>query len=80
MEGTRDGQPKTVCKIRGFTLDHHTSMELNFETMKRLVHQFVETGGQEEVTIIKPKIARLRDATVVTRQEKKTYKVRYFLN
>ena len=91
MEGTSDGNPVTVCKIRGFTLSYEAGQSLNFETMKRLVQGFIETGGQEkvhlhlniqrdqifllQVTISVPKIARLQDNTVVTRTEKKTYRV-----
>lgn len=76
MAGAADGEEHTVCKIRGFTLTYSASKSINFETMKTLVTAFVESGGQEVVYASMPKIVRLKDHRVVTREEQKAYRAR----
>jgi len=40
--GTSDGQPRYTIKVRGITLTNTTAKQVNFESLKRLVHQFIK--------------------------------------
>nr|XP_018908718.1 PREDICTED: uncharacterized protein LOC109038194 [Bemisia tabaci] len=63
----------TVCKIRGFTLNHRASKIVNFESIRRAV---LEEGDTLTVNIPN-KIARKPGWNVVTKSENKIYRVVY---
>lgn len=63
----------SVCKIRGFTLNHRNSLALNIETMKRLV----TTDDSDRPVITNPcKIIR-KEGELFTKSESKAYQVVY---
>jgi hypothetical protein len=65
----------TVCKIRGFTLNHRTSLILNFEKIKEMV---LNTENPEIVETVDPnRLIRNPDGTMYTKPLKKSYKLVY---
>ena len=54
---------KTVCKIKGFTLNHRNSLTLNFETLKDLV----TTPGEAQKPSEKKQTYQIRDPHKITR-------------
>jgi len=62
----------TCCKIRGITLNHKNSLELNFETVKDMVR-----GEKKSVTITdEHKIRRnIKTADIITCVEEKDYRI-----
>ena len=68
------GEIKTVCKVRGITLNHKNAQTVNFETLKNMVH----SEGPEVVTVTDPsKISRRKDHVIFSREEVKKYRVVY---
>ena len=67
---------KTVCKIRGFTLDSTAANILNFESMKKMMFDWVN-NNHSRIDVCRPQIVRKRDHTVVTRPSRKTYSFVY---
>ncbi|CAL1292279.1 unnamed protein product, partial [Larinioides sclopetarius] len=67
---------KTVCKVRGFTLNSRNVQKLNFETIKDLI---CNMDKMECVTVTDPqKITRDgKRRRVYNREEKKLYRVIY---
>ena len=70
---------KRVTKIRGITLDYATSKKLNFETMRSLIHLYVNCGIQAKVTADNPfKITRdKKNKKIATKRTKKDYQIVY---
>jgi hypothetical protein len=63
----------SVCKIRGFTLNHRNSLALNIQTMKHLV----TTNESSQPVITNPfKIVR-KDGQLFTKSESKAYQIVY---
>lgn len=77
VRSSKDDKIHPIIKIRGFTLDHISAKKLNFQTLKEKVQAFVRSGAKEKVTVVRKKIERLKDRTVVTRWVKKDYQVVY---
>jgi len=76
--GTSDGNPAYCIKVRGISLNNSTAKKVNFETLKRLVHQFVKEKETEEVCVVTSRIdVNRRDRQVVTRNTEKKYRVVY---
>ena len=73
-----DGSTKTVCKVRGITLNYTTSQIVNFDTIRDMVLN----GTQRDVvvhTAKKIKTKRDRDGPfVVSQPEAKRYNVTFF--
>ena len=64
---------RQVCKIRGFTLNHRNSLQLNFETMKQLV----TTKSKDTVAIEDPhKIVR-KNGHIYSEPQTKKYRMVY---
>ena len=62
-----------VCKVKGFTLNHRSSLILNMDSMKNLV----TTGRDRSYTLINPhKIVR-KDGHLFSREEEKVYRFVY---
>lgn len=66
---------KTVCKVRGITLNYRTQQDVNFNVMSNMVKGI----GPEKVTVNIPfKIVREKNnKDVITRSETKDYRVVY---
>ena len=66
---------KTICKVRGITLNYRTQQDVNFEVMSNMVRGV----GPEIITVDIPfKIVRDRkDRNVITKSETKDYRVVY---
>jgi hypothetical protein len=63
----------SVCKIRGFTLNHRNSLALNIDTMKQLV----TTDEMSPPVLTNPfKIVR-KDGHLFTKSESKAYQIVY---
>lgn len=66
---TAEGELKTVIKVRGFTLNHLTRHQLNFDTMKNFIL------NREPIRVTnKFNICRKRLFNVVTEEITKVYK------
>lgn len=67
---------KTVCKIRGFTLNYKNSLTLNFEAIERLVS---DMDTKAKIPIVNPaKICRdAKKRRVYNREEVKHYGIVY---
>jgi hypothetical protein len=69
-----DGTFKTVCKVRGITLNHNTSQAVNFDCMKNLILY----GADNVVVRTEKKIKRKRGIDgiyIVSEPEDKIYRV-----
>lgn len=78
VDGTIDGSKPTCIKVRGITLSNTTAKRVNFNTLKRLVHEFVKKGLQKEQNIVSYRIdVKRQDRMVVTRNTKKKFRVVY---
>ena len=75
--GTKDKRIHTVVKVKGVPLNFTSVKHVNFNIMKRKVQAFVRTGAQEETSVVSWRIRRLPDHRVVTRAERKKYRVVY---
>jgi hypothetical protein len=80
--GVVTGRSKTVCKVRGITLNYSTMRTVNFDVMRGMI-----LGGVEEPTVtvhtekkIKSKITGGGGGTVsiVTEPEDKSYRISFF--
>jgi hypothetical protein len=69
---------KTVCKVRGITLNNHASQLVNVAKMKDTI---LSTDADETVTVrIKNKIKRKRrngGVNIISQPEEKTYRVSF---
>jgi hypothetical protein len=72
------------CKVKGLTLNSKNAANVNFESMKRMVinsSRNKTSGGKEEeeekVVMTDMRISRTKEHQVVTRPEKKTWRVVY---
>ena len=65
----------TVCKIRGFHLDHRTSLELNFNVMREMIVQ----GEQAKVveTVDPHRLIREANGALYTKRVNKKYRMVY---
>jgi len=76
------GEEKTVCKVRGITLNYSASQLVNFESIRRMILRGV--GGEtDNVTVhterkIKRKRGKGGRVQIVTEPEDKTYRVYFF--
>jgi len=76
--GTHDGNPSYCIKVRGISLTNSTAKQVNFETLKSLVHRFVKEKKEEEISVITPRIdVNRRHRQVVTRNTTKKFRVVY---
>jgi hypothetical protein len=76
------GAEKTICKVRGITLNYSTSQLVNFERIK---HMILKGNEQDTITVhterkIKRKRGKYDDGRVMitTQPEDKTYRVSFF--
>ncbi|CAL1282300.1 unnamed protein product, partial [Larinioides sclopetarius] len=67
---------KSVCKIRGFSLNYENSIKLNFDSVLKLVKSF---DDEERITVTNPrKITRdVKTGKVVNKKEDKKYGIVY---
>lgn len=72
----KDDKEDTVVKIRGFTLTSTSSLKLNFQTMKKMLLQWL-ADENKPIEIVFPQIRRNRDHTIVTRVSSKSYGIVY---
>ena len=63
----------TVCKIRGFTLNHRNSLTLNLETLQDLV---ISSDTSQSIISNPYKIVR-KDGSLYTKEESKAYQIVY---
>jgi len=66
-------ETKTVCKVKGVTLNHTNVQKVNFDVLREMV----TTGAPAAVTLQGSAIARTKTLDVVTRPDRKTYRVNY---
>ena len=71
----REKKEKFLIKVRGFSIKHAASQDLNFESMRRLVHAMVQDGDKEKDPVILkfPQIVRNSDRSVTTKISQKVY-------
>lgn len=69
----QDGKISTCCKVKGITLNYKNSLDINFDTIKKMI----TTNETSVVTVQNDyKIARDSNTTeIVTRKENKDYKL-----
>jgi hypothetical protein len=74
------GETKTVCKVRGMTLNYKASQLVNFETIKDLVLNGCSNSTVTVHTDKKIKRKRIDGAcvSIVTEPEDKIYRVSFF--
>ena len=64
---------RTICKVRGITLNYKNSMDINFETLRNMV-----TSGRNDVVTLTDdcKISRDKEnSRIITKTEKKDYRI-----
>ena len=72
-----DGSTKTVCKVRGITLNYTTSQIVNFETIREIVLNWTQRDVVHTAKNIK--IKRDRDGPfVVSQPEDKRHNITFF--
>ena len=76
------GEEKTVCKVRGITVNYSASQLVNFESIRCMILRGVGGGKTDTVTVYtERKIKRKRGngvrVEIVTEPEDKTYKVSF---
>lgn len=69
----QDGEINTCCKVKGITLNYKNSLDINFDTIKKMIN----TNKTSVVTVQNDyKIVRDSNTTeIVTRKENKDYKL-----
>ncbi len=63
--------------MKGHPLDYTAMKHINTRTMKKMVKAFVESGQQEEVVVVSPRIRREGHHRIVTKLIRKIYRVVY---
>ena len=74
---TRDQSFHYVTKVRGFTLSSATAKHINFETLKRVVKNYVKNDCREEVNVVSSRIERTADRNVITKYSNKKFRLVY---
>jgi hypothetical protein len=72
-EASIDGNQKIELKIRGFRLNYAARQELTYERFKAAAIAQARSGQSDKIDVVFPRIERLRDCRVVTKQIRKTY-------
>lgn len=72
---TKEQAELVVCKVKGIQLNYNTSKILNFFTMKDLILESSDCECDKEIYIISDNIGRTSEHEVITRKEKKTYRI-----
>ena len=72
-KATIDGKTSTVCKVRGITLNFKNSLEINYDTVERLVTQETENriSIRSDFKIVRDKT----HARLLTTSQQKDYRV-----
>ena len=70
----KNGQEKTVVKVRGFSLTHSASKVVNFEEMKSKVEALVSGSIVSPNKVIFPRILKDHDRRVFTKTVSKNYR------
>ena len=72
-KATVDGKPATVCKVRGITLNFKNSLEINYDTVERLVTQEPEKriSTSSDFKIVRDKT----HTRLLTTSQQKDYRV-----
>lgn len=68
---TKNNETKTVCKVKGLTLNLKSSKQVNFETLKDMIISEQKTPIQ----IDENRIRRTKDRNIVTVKESKLFKI-----
>lgn len=69
---------ETVCKVRGFSLNHQNSQIINFETMKETLFDWMNEEKSEKLITVKTEIARNKHEQIVyNRVVEKRYGIVY---
>ena len=63
--------------MKGIPLNFTSMAHVNKRTMKKKVKAFVKSGAREENSVVTWRIKRLQDHRLVTRAERKKYRVVY---
>jgi hypothetical protein len=73
------GDSKTVCKVRGITLNYNASLLVNFSKMKDMI---LARNDKETVTVRTPNKIKRKwgkgGVSIISQPEEKTYKVSFF--
>jgi len=76
------GEEKSVCKVRGITLNYSASQLVNFECIRRMILRGVGDETDTVTVHTERKIKRKRGnggrVQIVTELEDKTYRVSFF--
>lgn len=64
---------KYVCKVKGINLNHKNSLQVNFNKLKQMVVE----NPEERVILRGTRISRTKNMDVLTKPERKTYRVVY---
>lgn len=64
---------KYVCKVKGISLNHKNSLQVNFHKLREMVVE----NPQEQVLLQGTRICRTKNMDVLTKPEKKTYRIVY---
>lgn len=76
VKSTKHGEICTVCKVKGINLNFKNSQQINFDTIKRMI--IAEEEEEEENIILEnTHIRTKRDHSVVTVNERKSYKINF---
>lgn len=69
----QDGKMSTCCKVKGITLNYKNSLDINFDTIKKMI-----TTNETSVVTVKNDYKIVRDSNtteIVIRKENKDYKL-----
>lgn len=69
----QDGEINTCCKVKGITLNYKNSLDINFDTIKKMIN-----NNKTSVVTVQNDYKIVRDSNtteIVTRKENKDYKL-----
>ena len=76
------GEEKTVCKVRGITLNYSASQLVNFESIIRMILRGVGGSQTDTVTVLTERKIERKSGNgrvqIVPEPEEKTYRVSFF--
>jgi len=77
VSGCKDGQDRTVIKVKGLAINNKTTQQVSFENLRQMVKDFVKKGTKHEENVVFSQIRTEEDRRVVTKNVSKKFKLMY---
>jgi len=72
-----DGKKHELVKVKGFPLDYATSRQIRFNTLRKIVKDYVLHKNWRTIKVVEHRIGRQADQNIVTQTTSKNYRVVY---